>query len=80
MELTDVTLKEYGKILVDEERWSHLPAEHQIHSLAMAAFRSGAKSGALVYRHEELPHRTYPFKSFGPLADDLQIFPPTADT
>ena len=73
MELTDVTLKEYGNILVDEERWSHLPAEHQTHSLAMAAFRSGVKSGALVYRHEKLPHRTYPFKSFGPLADDLQI-------
>ena len=73
MEITGVTMKDYGEILCSPERWDHLPPHYKLHGLAMAGFRSATKSAALVYRTEVVRNRSYPFKAFGPASEEPSV-------
>ncbi len=70
MELTDKTLEQYARLLVDDTAWEGLPSEFKTHSLSMATFRSTTKAAAALYQLEKVRNRSYPSKGFGILDDD----------
>ncbi len=64
---TTPCLRAYGKLLVNQEQWTGLPEEFQVHSLAMTAFRCGSRSACAMYQLEWKINESYPAKNFGPL-------------
>ena len=71
-EITDKTMKRIGEALTGTEFWTFLPEECQIHSIAMAGFRSHAKMACTYEELFNVRERKYPAKYFASFRDNAE--------